>query len=415
MRKTILILALAVAVVLFTFAAARRRAVAAPEPPTFNKEVVRILQENCQSCHRPGDIAPFPLISYNDAVAMATQIKIMTQLRKMPPWKPAEGAGDFVGVRRLSQRDINTLTQWVDAGMPKGRPEDLPPPLEAKGDWVLGQPDLVLSMPKPFTPPFDRDEYRCFSIPVPSANDLWISTIDFRPGDRATVHHIVQYLDLTGASAKLDKDGSGFTCFGGPLVDDAEVVGAWSPGARPVPLPEGTAVRIPKGARILMQVHYHPHFGKVGVDQTAVGLYFAKTEVKKQLRYDAVYNTRLFIPAGAANQKVEASATLDADIEIVSIYPHMHLLGQRMRVDATLPDGTVVPMINIPQYEFQWQGSYVYRSPVKLPRGTTLHIEAWYDNSDNNLQNPNSPPKDVRWGEASTDEMCIALFGYTTS
>jgi len=412
MRKTTLVLA---AVVVFTFAAARRRSVTAPGPPTFNREVVRILQDNCQSCHRPGDIAPFPLISYNDAVAMAPQIRIMTQLRKMPPWKPAEGAGDFVGVRRLSQRDINTLAQWVDAGAPEGRPEDLPPAPPAKGDWVLGQPDLVLSMPKPFTPPFDRDEYRCFSIPVPANNDLWISTIDFRPGDRATVHHIVQYLDLSGASAQLDKDGSGFTCFGGPLVEDADVVGAWSPGARPVPLPEGTAVRIPKGARILMQVHYHPHFGKVGVDQTSVGLYFAKTEVKKQLRYDAVLNTRLFIPAGAANQKIEASATLDAEIEIVSIYPHMHLLGQRIRVDATLPDGTIVPMINIPQYEFQWQGSYVYRNPVRLPRGTKLHIEAWYDNSEGNLQNPNSPPKDVRWGEASTDEMCIALFGYTTS
>lgn len=412
MRKTTLVLA--IAVVAFTFAAARRRSVTAPGPPTFNKEVVRILQDNCQSCHRPGDIAPFPLMSYNDAVAMATQIKLMTQLRRMPPWKPAEGAGDFVGVRRLSQRDINTLAQWVDAGAPEGRREDLPPTPPAKSDWVLGTPDLVLAMSKPFTPPFDRDEYRCFSITVPANDDLWISTIDFRPGDRGTVHHIVQYLDITGASAKLDKDGSGFTCFGGPLVDDADVLGAWSPGGRPTPLPDGTAIRLPKGARIVMQVHYSPHFGKVGPDRTEVGLYLTKTEVKKQLHYDAVFNTRLFIPANAANHKVEATKTLAQETELVSIYPHMHLLGQRILVNAIRPDGTVEKLIDIPQYEFQWQGSYVYRTPVRLPAGTRLHVESWYDNSTNNVLNPNSPPKDVSWGEASTDEMCIALYGYTS-
>src|SRR5688572_12060311 len=144
MRKTTILLAFSIA--LFTLAAARRRSVTAPGPPTFNQEVARILQEHCQSCHRPGDIGPFPLMTYRDAAAMAPQIKLMTQLRRMPPWKPAEGAGDFVGVRRLSQRDIDTIARWVDAGAPEGRPEDLPPPLPAKSDWVLGSPDLVLSM-----------------------------------------------------------------------------------------------------------------------------------------------------------------------------------------------------------------------------------------------------------------------------
>jgi mono/diheme cytochrome c family protein len=410
MRKAILFLT----VMLFTFAAAKRRSATSPGPVTYNKEVVRILQEHCQSCHRPGDIGPFSLMTYRDAAAMAPQIKLMTKLRKMPPWKPAEHVGDFVGVRRLTQQQIDTLAAWADAGAPEGRPEDLPPAPEPKGDWVLGQPDMILGMQKDFTPPTDRDEYRCFSIPVPANDNLWISTIDFRPGDRATVHHIVQYLDPTGASATLDKDGSGYTCFGGPLVDDADVLGAWSPGGRPTPLPEGTAIRLPKGARVVMQVHYHPHFGKVGVDRTEIGLYFAKSEVKKLMHYDAVLNTRLFIPAGAPNQRIEASATLGADIEMVSIYPHMHLLGKSIRADAILPNGTVLHLIDIPQYEFQWQGQYVYKSPVKLPKGTQLRLEGFYDNSTNNFDNPNSPPKDVRWGEASTDEMCIALFGYTS-
>lgn len=412
MRKTTVLL-LGVAILLFTFAAARRRAVAHPGPPTFNKEVVRILQQHCQSCHRPGDIAPFSLMTYREAAAMASQIKLMTHLRKMPPWKPAEGAGDFVGVRRLSQREIDTLAQWADAGAPEGRKEDLPPTPEQPSEWVLGTPDVVLAMPKPFTPPANRDEYRCFSLPVFANEDLWISTIDFRPGDRATVHHIILFLDPTGASAKLDKDGSGFTCFGGPLVDDADALGGWSPGGRPTPLPDGTAIRLPKGARALMQVHYHPHFGRVGVDRTEVGLYLTKTPVRKQLHYGIVANTQMLIPAGASNHRVEATTNVGADIELVSIYPHMHLLGQRILVDAIRPDGTTEHLINIPQYEFQWQGNYVYRNPVALPRGTKLRVEAWYDNSTNNFQNPNSPPKDVRWGEASTDEMCVALIGYT--
>ncbi|HJQ38438.1 MAG TPA: peroxiredoxin, partial [Thermoanaerobaculia bacterium] len=312
MRKAILFLT----VMLFTFAAAKRRSSTSPGPVTYNKEVVRILQEHCQGCHRPGDIAPFSLMTYREAAAMAPQIKLMTHLRKMPPWKPAEGVGDFAGARRLSQREIDLLAQWADAGAPEGRPEELPPAPEPKGDWVLGQPDLVIGMTKDFTPPAYRDEYRCFSIPVPANNDLWISTVDFRPGDRTTVHHIVPYLDRTGASAQLDKDGSGYTCFGGPLIDTEEIIGAWSPGGRPTPLQEGTAVEMPKGARVLMQVHYHPHFGKVGVDRTEIGLYFAKSQVKKVLRYDIIANTKLLIPAGAPNQRVEASVTLGADIEL---------------------------------------------------------------------------------------------------
>ena len=413
MRKMTLVLA--VAIVLFTFAAARRRSAVHPGQVTYNKEVVRILQEHCQGCHRPGDIAPFALMTYRDAAAVAPQIKLMTKLHKMPPWKPAEGVGDFVGARRLTEREIDLLGQWSDAGAPEGQPEDLPPAPEPKGDWVLGQPDLVLGMSKFFTPPTERDEYRCFSIPAPANDDLWISTIDFRPGDRATVHHIVLFLDKTGASAQLDKNGSGFTCFGGPLVDDADVLGAWSPGGRPTPLLEGTAIRLPKGSRVLMQVHYHPHFGKVGADRTDLGLYFAKSEVKKEMHYGVVANTRLLIPAGAPNQRIEATLTLPFDIEMVSIYPHMHLLGKTIRAEAVLPNGSVQKLIDIPQYEFQWQGMYVYRDPVKLPQGTRLRVEGFFDNSVNNPLNPNSPPKDVRWGEASTDEMCVALFGYTTS
>lgn len=405
MRKGLLLL---LVILVLPMLGARRRATLPPQGPTFNKEIVRVFQQNCQSCHRPGDIAPFSLLTYRDAAARADEIKFMTQNRKMPPWKAAEGCGDFVGVRAMSAQDIALVAAWADAGAPEGVAGDLPAALTFSESWTLGTPDLTLSMPKTFTPPPNRDEYRCYSLPTNATQDLWVSAIDFRPGDRGTVHHIVPFLHTAGTSAKLDKDGNGYQCFGGPLVDDPQVIGAWSPGARPTPLPSGTAVRIPKGSRVIMQVHYHPHFGKVAPDRTEIGLYTTKEEVRKRMHYDFAANTKLFIPAGAADQQVDAFVPLDDAIEIVSIYPHMHLLGKRMSIEAVLPDGSKVCMINVPNYEFNWQGAYVYRTPLALPRGSQIHIEAHYDNSAEN------PPRDVRWGEASTDEMCLAMVGYTT-
>jgi hypothetical protein len=411
MRKRVLLLPFLVIPLL----GARHRAAAHPQGPTFNREIVRILQENCQSCHHPGDIAPFSLMTYQDAVLIANDVRFMTQTRKMPPWKPAEGCGDFVGARALAQSDIDTIAQWVDGGTPEGNPSDLPATKTFDGDWPAGKPDVVLSMLKAFTPPFDVDEYRCFSLPGDSTKDLQVEMIDFRPGDRGTVHHIVPFLDATGASAKLDRNGDGYRCFGGPGLETATPLGAWSPGARPVPLPEGTAVRIPKGARVVMQVHYHPHFGRVAPDQTQVGLYLATGVVRKQMHYDFLVNRDFVIRAGDPDSKVEAIGSADDDIDIVSVYPHMHLLGTKIKVEARLADGTTACMIDVPQYEFNWQGQYVYKTPLHLARSGAIHIEAHYDNSTGNLNNPNLPPKDVRWGEASTDEMCLAMIGYTTS
>lgn len=410
MRKSFILIIPVLALTLI--GAGRRRSVVPPKGPTFDNEIVRIFQTNCQSCHHPGDIAPFSLMTYRDAAARADAIKYMTQTRQMPPWKAAPGCGDFTGVRSLAQHDIDLIAQWVDGGAPEGNATDLPPARLFDGGWTAGKPDLVLSMPKPFTPPADRDEYRCYSIPVDATRDVQVSMVDFRPGDRATVHHIVPYLDTTGVSAKLDPKGDGFQCFGGPGLE-ASPIGAWSPGARPVPLPEGTAVRIPKGARVVMQVHYHPHFGQVGPDRTEIGLYESASEVKKQMHYDFVANTGLLLKAGAKDTKVEAYGASDEDIEVVAVYPHMHLLGTSIKVEAITADGTVQCMIDVPQYEFNWQGAYVYRTPLPLQRGGVIHVVAHYDNSAENLRNPNTPPKDVRWGEASTDEMCVALIGYT--
>ncbi len=412
MRKKVIIVLLPLLVI--PLLGARRRAASPPEGPTFDREVVRILQQNCQSCHHPDDIAPFSLMTYQDAVLHADSIKYMTQTRQMPPWKPAPGCGDFAGTRALAQSDIDTIAHWIDSGTPEGKASDLPPAKTFDGGWPAGPPDVVLSMPKTFTPPAATDEYRCFSIPGDATKDLQVGMIDFRPGDRGTVHHIVPYLDTAGASAKLDRNGDGYSCFGGPGLNTSTPLGGWSPGARPVPLPEGTAILIPKGSRVVMQVHYHPHFGQVAPDQTQIGLYLFTGIVKKQMHYDFIYNDTFLIHAGDPDAKVEAFSTAGDDIDIVSVYPHMHLLGTSMKVEALLADGTRACMIDVPQYDFNWQGQYVYKTPLHLPRGGRIHIEAHFDNSTANWHNPSSPPRDVRWGETTTDEMCLSLIGYTT-
>ena len=402
MRKQTLAITITVAAFLL-LTSARQRAV--PHPTTtFSGDIVRIFQQNCQSCHHPGGIAPFSLMSYGDAFPWAEQIKAMTRLRLMPPWKAAPGCGDFVQERRLPQADIDTIASWVDARSPEGDRKQLPAMLQFDEQWSLGQPDMVLAMTKSFTPPVNRDEYRCFSLPATNSAEEWISTIDFRPGDPTLVHHIVVFLDAKGVSASMDRDGNGFQCFGGAIIDGVDLIGAWSPGARPIPVPEGTGVRLPARARVVMQVHYHPHTALTGPDRTEMGLYFAKGEVTRPLHYDILANTALAIPPQATNYRVEAVTVLGAAIHLVSVYPHMHLLGRSMNIDATMPDGTQLCLIQVPQYEFNWQGAYVFKSPVALPAGTHIHVEARYDNPTDST---------VRWGEATTSEMCVAAFGYS--
>ena len=402
MRKQTFVVTIIVAALLL-LTSARQRAVPHPSP-TFSGDIVRIFQQNCQSCHHTGGIAPFSLMTYGDAFPWAEQIKFMTRTHQMPPWKAAAGCGDFVAERRLAQSDINTIASWVDAGAPEGDRSLMPAPLEFDERWSIGQPDMVLSMSKSFTPPVDRDEYRCFSLPATNGTEKWISTIDFRPGDPTTVHHIVVFLDAKGISASMDRDGSGFQCFGGAIIDGVDLIGAWSPGARPIPVPDGSGVRLPARARVVMQVHYHPHRAVAAPDRTEMGIYFAKSAVTHPLHYEILADTSLAIPAQASNYRVEATAVVDTAIHLVSVYPHMHLLGRSMNIDATLPDGTQICLIQVPQYEFNWQGAYVFKTPVALPAGTRIHVEAHYDNPTDAI---------VRWGEATTDEMLVAAFGFS--
>ena len=422
MRRVILAAALA-----FAFVAARQRVVRPPEPsitgPTFNKEIVRIFQDHCQTCHHPGDIGPISLMDYASAYPDRLQIKLKTKDHEMPPWKPTAACGDFADARGLSQDEIDTITKWVDNGAPEGIPADLPKPLTFSGGWALGEPDLVLSYAEPYTPPATGDMYRCFPIPTNLVTSQYVEAIDVKPGDPTTVHHVIAYLDTTGASQTLDeKDpGPGYTSFGGPGFDIADpsaaALGGWAPGARPTKLPDGVAMSLPANSRVVLQVHYHPHNGAPKPDTTRIGIYFSKTKPSKLLRILPLINTTFTIPPNDPSYRVTAAFTSPAssffDAHAWIIAPHMHLLGRKMRVTATLPSGKTECLINIDDWDFNWQGQYRFKDAVALPGGTRVSLEAFYDNSSDNPRNPNDPPKPVSWGEATTDEMCIAFIGVT--
>ncbi|HKS23847.1 MAG TPA: ascorbate-dependent monooxygenase [Thermoanaerobaculia bacterium] len=428
MKKT----ALAAVLLLALVAAARRRAVLPPSAPpvtgpTFSKEVVRIFADRCQSCHHPGDIAPFSLMTYGDAAAHALEIKLMTRTRQMPPWKPVGGCGEFLEPRVLTQDEIDTISKWVENGAPEGNRADLPAPRVFDSNWTLGQPDGVFANAEAFTPGPDGDIYRCFTIPTNLAADKYVSAVDIHPGDRGTVHHVIAFIDSTGESQKLDDDdpGPGYTCFGGPGFNpsdaSAATLGGWAPGARPLEMPDGVAFKLPANSRVVLQVHYHPHNGAPKPDKTEIAVYYAKTPPTKLMRIVPMINDTFTIPPGDANYRVTAGLApapfektpLPVPVHLWMVAPHMHLLGRKMNVTATLPNGSSQCLININDWDFNWQGQYRYKNSIALPSGTRLSAEAFYDNSPNNARNPNDPPKPVSWGEQTTDEMCIAFLGVT--
>ena len=399
--------------------AAKNRAVRHPTPqegPTFSNEIVRILQEHCQTCHHEGDIAPFPLVTYADAKPYTTLIKFMTSSRQMPPWKPADGCGTFENERRLTAQEIDTIADWVDAGAPEGNRAELPVPLDFSSGWTLGTPDLVVANAEAYTPPPNTDTYRCFTIPTNLTSTAWVAATDTHPGDRETVHHMISFIDSTGASVALDEadPGPGYTCFGGPGFSLPGTLGGWAPGSRPLEMPDNVAFELPASSRVVLQVHYHPHHGIPGPDRTEFGIYFADQPPAKTMRVVPVINTSFTIPPNDSHYKVDAEFPIPTPfpLKLWFIAPHMHLLGRTMKVEMT-KNGQSQCLIEIDDWDFNWQGTYRYREPIDIPAGTRVHLTAYYDNSSGNPLNPNSPPKSVSWGEATTDEMCIAFLGVT--
>jgi hypothetical protein len=355
-------------------------------------------------------------MTYDQAAAWAPDIKRVTAARMMPPWKAAHGFGDLAGERRMPDHEIATIARWVDAGAPEGNRRHMPPPRTFPQGWGLGEPDMVLEPEETYRLEAEgKDVYRNFVLPVVFKEERWVTATEVAAQNRGVVHHVIAYIDPEGKSPALDAadSGPGFSSTGaGAGFFPALWLGGWAPGNKPYFTPSGTAVRIPAGSRIVLQVHYHKS-GKPETDRTRIGLHFAKGPVDKRMRIFPILNLGMEVPPGAERHEVTATLRLPMNVHTYSVTPHMHLLGREMKVTATLPDGTVKPLIWIPDWNFNWQETYPFREPIPLPRGTKISLTAYYDNSEKNPNNPNRPPKSVRWGEETTDEMCIAFLTYT--
>lgn len=395
--------------------------------PTFNKEIVRIFQDNCQVCHHPGEVAPFSLMDYESARLFSDFIKDAVESGYMPPWKPT--VGSFSNERELELFEIDLISEWVDNGAPEGDPRDLPEPLVFSDDWTLGEPDLVLQIPQ-YEPGRNLiDDYRCFSIPTGLTEGEQVEAVEVRPGNRKVVHHVILFPDPLNQSAALEaqqNDGQpGYTCFGDPgfsnfsggllslLTQDAAFLGGWAPGNRPQTMPDGIGQRVSPGGSMAIQIHYHPD-GTPQVDDTRVGLYFRDTPQPKELIYLPLVNTEFTIPAGARRHVVTQEFTIPFGLQatVYSLLPHMHLLGREIQMEVTV-NGRTETVIRIDDWDFDWQDTYWLREPLTLPAGSTVMLTAVYDNSEDNPRNPNRPPIPVGWGDGTNDEMALIFVGFT--
>lgn len=382
---------------------------------TYARDVAPILFANCVQCHRDGEVGPFPLATYEDAAKRARQIARVCESRLMPPWKVAERHGEFEGQRTLTEKQIDTLKRWAAGDRAQGDLADMPQQPKFPEGWFLGEPDLIVEMPAEFEVPADGpDLYQNFVIPLDIPEDKYVATVEFKPGAASVVHHSLLYLDKNGAARALDKKTPepGYGTFGGPGFLPTGSIGGWSPGKTPRKLPEGLGRLLGKGSDLVMQIHYHPS-GKVEKDRSKVGIYFV--DKPKQEAF-ALWTSSFMhdIPPGESDYQLTASYTLTHDVTMLSIIPHMHLLGQTMNVIAELPDGTTRELLHMPQWDFNWQDEYVYAEPFQLPKGTKIVSVATYDNSEDNPSNPSSPPQRVTWGEETNDEMLYCFFLVTT-
>jgi hypothetical protein len=393
---------------------------------SYHRDVLPILQERCQGCHRPGEIGPFSLLNYSQAKKWAGDIKEFTRTRQMPPWRPNAGA-EFVGERRLTEKEIATLAAWADGGTPEGDPKDAPAAVRFPSGWQLGEPDLVLEPKDDFVlGPTGPDVFRSFVFPTDLPGDRFVIAYEVRPSNPKIVHHTLHVLDTQGRARRLEKreqerekrpnetdSGPGYSSRMGPgFFPPSGDVGGWAPGLRPYFLPEGVGFYMPRGADVVMQVHYHRN-GRTEKDRTRLGLYLSKKPDMKPIQPLIVPGQFLFLPAGVENHKVSGSVWVASDCVLHTITPHMHLLGKDIKVTMTPPGGDTTTLIAIDPWDYNWQETYYFKQPIRVKAGTKFTVESHYDNSAKNPNNPSSPPRTVFVGEETTNEMCFGFIGAT--
>ena len=429
-------LSLASALLVPAVAGAQSRPAAAP---TFSKDVAPIIYKHCTVCHRPGEIGPFSMMTYAETRPWVKAIASQVTAGTMPPWHADPAYSTFINDRRLSAADKDTIVKWVAAGAPEGNRADLPPAPTYPSGWAIGQPDAVFEMTEAYPVPASGTiDYKHFEVPTNLTEDKWIQAFEFKPEARAVVHHIIVYARPprrpapAAAAAPPAAPAAGaprptppFTMASDmntppehrtgmakqatpndrPVPKDGmgAFVGGFAPGQAIRIYQEGTAMRLPAGSTLIFQVHYTAG-GKPVTDRSKIGFVWAKAAPRQELVTVPLINGNFTLPAGAPNTEVDAQMTFNTDTTIWSILPHTHVRGREWKVEVTYPDGRKEVVLAVPKYDFNWQTDYVFKEPLKLPKGTSLKTLAWYDNSTRNKSNPD-PSVDVHWGEQTWEEM----------
>jgi predicted negative regulator of RcsB-dependent stress response len=376
---------------------------------TFNRDVAPLVFGHCASCHHPGQSAPFNLLNYTDVKKHAKQVAEVVEKRYMPPWLPEKGHGEFADDRSLSDEQINVFRRWFAEGMAEGAAADLPPPPKWTEGWQLGTPDLVVKLPQAYRlGPDGKDVYRNFVFPIPTPERKYVRAVEFQPGNWKVVHHAFINVDPTRFSRRRAEKENPPGFDGMVLTETARMPGGqflgWQPGKVPRFSQDGQAWVLETNTDLVLQLHLHPS-GKPETIQPAVGFYFTQ-ERPTNMAFRINLNPLIIdIPAGMKGYEIEDAYVLPIDVNLVGVSPHAHYLAKRMEGDAVLPDGTKQDLILIKDWDFNWQGDYRYARPIFLPAGTKLAMHFTYDNTAENIRNPNQPPKRVKYGLQTTDEM----------
>jgi hypothetical protein len=387
----------------------------AAAPVTFHKNIEPLLQAHCQSCHRPGEIGPMPLLSYEQTRPWAKAIKSAVVSKKMPPWFADAGVQHYSNDPSLSTAEIGILKEWVDAGAPEGDPKDAPVPSTFVEGWSIGQPDLIAEMPQAYqVPARGTIEYTYVILPTHFTEDRWVIASEIRPSNRAVMHHAALHVRPPGSRWMRDYPaGVPFVPSAGGSASEQRPSDEWltnyAPGRPPYVLPPGTAFLIKAGSDFVLQFHYTTN-GTAATDRSKIGLIFAKAPPTKRAFIANVRSTDFVIPPGDPDYRAKASATLAADAVLLSAGPHMHLRGKAMDIAATYPTGSSEMLVHLQRYDFNWQLLYEFDSAKPVPKGTRLEVTGVWDNSANNRFNPD-PKAEVRWGDQSWEEM---LLGWLT-
>jgi hypothetical protein len=390
---------------------------------TFNKDVLPILEKNCQTCHRPGEIGPMPLLTYEGVRPWAKSIKEAVLTKKMPPWFADPQYGHFMDDRRMSDAEIHTLAAWVDAGAPEGDAKDKPAPRQFADGWNI-RPDLVFQMPQPYKVPAQGTiEYTYIVVSKPFEKDTWVVAGEIRPTNRAVVHHVIATVRPKGSiwmkPAQLGAEPYApgpnrvqdliqqVKDSGGKASIDNEFLVGYVPGMQPQRFDiDHSAKLIPAGADLVLEVHYTTN-GQPTEDQTKVGLELATQPPQRQFLSITAAQTNLTIRPGDANAEAVAKLTFAQPVDFVYMQPHMHLRGKDMTIRSVYPTGESETLLSVPRYDFHWQIVYYEQKPIHMPKGTRLELTAHWDNSANNKWNPD-PTATIHWGDQSWQEMLAA-------